>query len=229
MKQVGASLGALSVAAATRDLRTPLVRLRQLAFEVGQCGAEPITLARMQSTLTEALGVVDELSIASSPLEDLVLEPVSVDRLLMAVQAEVQSEAQQLSCQFICVLPKRSPLLTGNYNALKQLLVRFSLDALRYSRKTVKLSARLTRNREVVLELRDNGAPFAKDVCGAVYINQLNPVASRPLMSSLNLLLAEQITRAMQGSIAFHCHRQGGMTIEAHLPESRQLSLLELI
>lgn len=229
MKQAGVSLGVLSVAAATRDLRTPLVRLRQLAFEVEQCGADEKALGRIQSTLSEALGVVDELSVASNPLSDLVIEPVSVNSLLAAVQAEVQPQARELSCQFICVLPKRPSLLSGNYNALKQLLVRFSLDAMRYSKRPVRLSAHLTRRREVVLELRDSGVLFTSGARNLEHNERLNPVASRPLMSSLNLLLAEQLTRAMCGSIEFHYHRRGGMTIEARLPESSQLSLLELI
>ena len=241
MKWEGVNLGALSVAAASRDLRAPLVRLRQLSFELEDRSInsrDTTAWSQLQLTLNEALRLVDQLSLAAQPLDDqLVLEPVSLSSLVDDVNHAVQPLSHALEREFVCELPARKrPVAVGNYAMLQSILVGFMSDALRYNNqpRPVELAVRIQRTDQVAVTIRDYGAEFdgrqsIRLPQAGQLVNNLNPVSSRPLMSSLNLLLADKLTRAMHGYVAVHRHRRGGVTIETCLPLSRQMSLLEVL
>ncbi len=243
MKWEGLDLGALSVAAASRDLRAPLVRLRQLSFELAEGDSiksgESAVLEQMQLTLNEALQVVDQLAQAASPLEDnLRLEPIQLCGLVQEVSRSAQPLSHGLKRPFICELPPhhQQPVAVGNYQTLREILMRFLTDALRYNRSEcpVKVAVQTTTKDEVKVAIRDYGTDFdgrrdASLLNPGNLIGELNPIHARPLMGSLNLLLADKLTQAMHGHVEMHRHQQGGVTIETYLPLSRQMSLLEAL
>lgn len=210
--------------AATRDLRAPLVRLRQLLLEMSVCGASDVNLQQAIGTLGEALGIVDALQIAQLSPDQLSLRPIAVDQLFGDINQRVAPVAHAMQRKFVCQCPRRSAVLLGDYQALVQFLTRSAIDALKYSTKPVKLSARVTRRREVVLAISDQSR--SSDLPDQANLTRrLNPWLSRPLASTLNLIIAESLTQAMQGRITWRRRRSGGVTMEAHLPESHQLSL----
>ena len=123
----------------------------------------------------------------------------------------------------------------GNYQALKTVLNGFLSDALYYSQSSNKDDDRIVRVRvgadhrqNIKLTIQDDGPNFSltKSLDMAKQAGVINPTEARPLMGSLNLLLADKLMRAMNGDLVVHNRRKGGVAIETILPVSRQLSLL---
>ena len=79
------------------------------------------------------------------------------------------------------------------------------------------------------IAIDDNGPELnlAKTLFMAEQVSSTNPATTRPLMGSLNLLLANRLMQAMHGQLRVRNHRHGGVTIETSLPISHQMSLLE--
>lgn len=236
MKWQEVDLGALSVAAASRDLRAPLVRLRQLSFELSDAkGQNQVALDQMQLTLDEMFRLVGQLAQVTKPLNnELELEPIQLDGLIQEVSCSLKPLCHSLKRDFVCELPTRKRLIAvGNYQTLSSILTRFMSDALHYNveQRPVELSVQASRDDQVKVAICDYGSAFddRRDqtlLATSNLADNLNPIHTRPLMSSLNLLLASKLAQAMHGHIELHRHRKGGVTIETYLPLSHQLSLL---
>lgn len=239
MKDEGVDLSALSLTAVARDLRAPLVLMRQLSFQIqSDLGPDSVAaeqaLKRLRLTAAEALKMTDQLA-SFGALSQLPLEPVPLNGLCTRVERELRPLGDELGQQLVCELPCRPIIVIGNYDALRSVLVNFLTDALRYNHSDlpVRLRASVGRSRRVHLEIRDHGVGFDLNK-SLVQLNYdqgqtVTPVMARPLMSTLNLLMADRLTKLMNGSLSVSKHRSGGVSVIASLPLSRQLSLLELV
>ena len=229
--------GAVALAAATRDLTAPLVLLRQLSFELDELAlpAEAAdTLARMQLTIDRTLAITDQLNWAGEST-NVNLEPVQLAGLCYELSRDLAPLGHELNCQLDFELPRRRhPVVAvGNYRALKEMVANFLTDALRYSadqvdgRRIVRLRV-ANRPGEAAIQISDTGPAvnLTESLKRMRQLDTVNPTATRPLMGSLNLLMADRLLRAMNGHLEVHNGRRGGVTIRACLPASHQLSLL---
>lgn len=212
------------------------------------------TLEQMRVVIGQTFGVAEQLRTAIVGADNLVLEPVQLVGLCREVADNLQPLSSELKCELDFELPRRqSVVVVGNYHALKTLLAGFLTDAMHYGeRHTVedrsagrgRINDRMVRDERIVrvrvstnrsgvasIAIHDDGPEL--NLTRALTMLQrpdsVAPATSRPLMSSLNLLLADQLMRAMHGQLSVHNHRRGGVTIEAGLPISQQLSLLEAV
>lgn len=243
MSVEGSSFGSVALMAATRDLTAPLVLLRQLSFQLDSQLSEidqPATaqaLSQLRLTVDRTFAIADQLRLAISTADSLSLEPVQLTGLCRDVEREMAPLGRELHCELDFELPRRRDVVAvGNYQALKTILMGFIADALHYSSsgnqtkrsRLVRARVHLPRNGQVSLIIQDNGPSI--NLTRALSATQdpavINPVEERPLMGSLNLLLADRLVRAMNGRLTVHNGRRGGAAIETTLPISQQLSLL---
>ena len=219
MSVEGVDFGSVALSAAARDLTAPLVLLRQLSFQ-----------------LDSQLGDVDYPAV-NQALEQM--------RLTIGRTFDVAEQLSDLDFE----LPRRqSVVAVGNYQALKLMMRSFLTDAMRYScdaepvdeggevavdsaGRVVRVRVSAGRSGEASIAIHDNGPGInlAKALVDARRADNVNPAVSRPLMGSLNLLLADRLMRAMHGHLRVHNHRRGGVTVETSLPISQQMSLLGVV
>ena len=242
MSVEGADFSSTALGAAARDLTAPLVLLRQLSFQLdGQLSdtsgdSTGQVLERLRLTVGHTLKISEQLRLALSEAEQLPLEPVQLNGLCCEVVREAQLFGRHFDCRVDCELPRRTPVAVGNYQALRLMLLGFLTDAVRYSDsgdiqnrgRIVRLRVSGCRKGRVLLEVRDDGPSFnlAQSLRFAKDPASNNPTINRPLMGSLNLLLADRLMQAMNGDLAVSRRRRGGTILRASLESSRQLSLV---
>ena len=247
MSVEGVDFGSVALTAAARDLTAPLVLLRQLSFQLdGQLATNesPVTrqtLQNLRAAVGRTFNIADQLRLALADENNLVLEPVQLKGLCHELNSELKPLQRELKCNLDFELPRRQPVVAvGNYQALKTILNGFLSDAIRYegqchqqdvNRRIVRLRVANRHSGDVAIELHDDGPGInlARSLEAVMEPNNVNPTVARPLMGSLNLLLADRLIRAMNGRLTIHNHRRGGITIETILPTSHQLTLLEAI
>ena len=251
MSVEGVDFGSVALSAAARDLTAPLVLLRQLSFQLdsqlgeNESSAVSQALAQIRLTVGRTFDIAEQLRLAVADTEDLILEPVQLTGLCQDVSSGLQPLAHELRCSLDFELPRRqSVVAVGNYQALKTVILGFLTDAVRYSRsdgeegsidgspapeRIVRVRVATSRAGLASITIDDNGPELnlAKALAMAEQVSNTNPATTRPLMGSLNLLLANRLMQAMHGQLRVHNHRHGGVTIETCLPISHQMSLLE--
>lgn len=231
----GVEFESLALTSIARDLRTPLVRLRQLSFQLDnelmsgqQCSAQ--AMRRLQLTIDQALQMVTQLEQANGLLNvaAVPLEPIELNDLCSEINDDLQPLGSELHSQIVCQFPRRPLVVLANRLMLKTVLTNFLADAINYTRDDQPVDLRLRRSRcgrRALIKITDNGPGFDMTKSLRAMAN-VTPVKERPLMSSLNLIMADRLTRAMHGQLLVHNKRSCGVTIEACLPISNQLSLL---
>ncbi|MDR2524527.1 MAG: hypothetical protein LBC95_03260 [Candidatus Nomurabacteria bacterium] len=225
----------LSLVAAARELRTPLVLMRQLAMELEQApdAARAREIARrMRLTSERSLRLADNL-VKLSQLEGAMfeLEPVQVNGLIGDVIDELSPLSRALKQTFSVRVGRRSIVAVGHRELLRSLLLGLVDNALQHHTREqhVDVAARISRG-ETVIAVRDYGP-----IMDLIEYRRLAfslgkralPISSRPLSSSLGLAIAGRFAAAMNGRLSVSRHHSGGVTVRAHLPISAQLSLLE--
>lgn len=225
-----------SAVAVAHELKTPLVLLRQLALLLEQTDnpvKEKEIVQRLRFTSERSLRLVDSLT-KTARLEDALfeLEPVQLNNLCMSLVDELSPLAQAHE-QDLKLHPARQPLVAvGNRELLNSLLSGLIDNAIQHNPNGAKVEvASRLHDGEAVVSVRDFGSTIdlsdfraLKDSIG----KRALPISARPLSSGLGLFVASQFLVAMNGHLSIQRHYNGGMTFSAHLPLSRQLSLLEV-
>ena len=230
--------GSVALAAAIRDLTAPLVLLRQLSFQLdgqlaGQANSDvQITLANIRSAIGQTFTITDELRMATSRMDKLSTMPLQLKGLCYELERDLGQVAIESGCKLLFNLPQRRQVVAvGDYEVLRLIISGFLADAIKYAKPTdriVRLRVGESDAGVATIAIRDNGPRLnlARSLELAKQSDCINPTGSRPLASSLNLLLADKLMRAMHGGLEIHNHRSGGVTVVANLPVSRQLSFL---
>jgi len=225
-----------SLIAAAHELKSPLVLLRQLSFQMGEADSLNQTeiAQRMRLTSERALRLVDNLT-KTARLDDAMfqLEPVQLRGVFSEILEEMSPLAHAMNQKFSLKVTKSMPAIVANRDLLGGLLVNLLDNSLQYNsaEQAIEISARISRRRtEAIVAVRDHGA--AIDLAEFRRLNdslgrQTQPISARPLSSGLGLFIAGEFARAMKGQLSVVRHRAGGLTFSASLPISHQLSLLE--
>lgn len=235
MNVEGDNFESLALTAIARDLRIPLVRLRQLSFQLDNDVANgnvnsAETLNRLRLTVDETLRMISQLGQAPSVIDvaGVPLEPIQLDDLCTEVDSSLTSLKSEMGNRVICSFPCKPVLALGNREMLKNILQSFLADAVHYSNDNDPVELRIRRSsyhNRAVISICDNGPDFSLERSLAATINAVTPIKERPLMSSLNLIMANRLARAMHGQLRV-CRGKMGTTIETYLPLSTQMSLL---
>ena len=219
-----------SLIAAAHELKSPLVLLRQLTFQL-EDEKNKETVRRMRFTTDRALRLVDNIT-KSACLGDamFICEPIQLSGLCESAVDEMQPLGRELNTEIIWRSPRTPRVAIGNRELLHALLIGLIDNALHYANgKTIEVSARISGN-EVILSVCDSGATVSlsefrrlKNALGRAKM----PISSRPLSSGLGLLITQKFVMAMNGRLTITRRAHGGMIFSTHLPTIQQLSLLE--
>lgn len=225
-----------SAVAVAHELKMPLVLLRQLTLllEKTDDPSERAEIAkRLRFTSERSLRLVDSLTKAAR-LEDALfeLEPVQLNGLCLSLVDELSPLARAYEQDLNIRLARQPLVAVGNRELLSSLLSGLVDNAIQHnpSGARVEIASQL-RAGEAVVSVRDFGSTIDLSDFRALKESigkRVLPISARPLSSGLGLLVASRLLTAMNGHLSIARHYSGGMTFSAHLPLSRQLSLLEV-
>lgn len=188
--------------AAARELKMPLVTLRQLALSLTGAGVDDVRIqAEMVGVSERALRQVNDLMrLERLPSGLYGMEPVAV--------RAVCAEAMQLvaDCEVEIQCRNRIPLVVANRELLGSVVYNMLDNAANAARDSVRLSLRDTRD-GVEIAVRDRG-----------------PVLPAMRPGGLSIMLVTQFSQYMHAEVGTVRHRDG-MSYLVWLPRSQQRSL----
>jgi len=219
------------VIAAANELSAPLVLLRQLSL--GAQGSEQeqrLRNDRLTLTSERALRLVASLSLTATNQQQLQLEPINP----VSVCQEVVHELLPLFAahgQTLTVRPRvRMPLLVGDRQLLRQILLSFGDNALFYGSREHPVDVNITEHGgKVRIGVRDFGPAVPANLWQLLDERLLQrarlPLATRPHTSAVSLVAAKRLAEMMGSTVGVTRHRDGA-TFYVDLGVSDQMSLL---
>lgn len=234
----GLSLGSpAAFMAAAHELKSPLALIRQLSLTLEQ--ETDLTEAereRMihQVTLTSerALRLTGDLTRSTRDATLFPLEPINPQQLCEEVAHELTPLYRAHGKSIRVAVRKQAPLLVGNRDLLRRVLLNFSDNALHYAGEDKAVELRTVAHPSkgsVRIGVRDYGPAVAPDtwrqLAHRLEAQVEQPIHARPQSSGLGLVIATQFAQMMQSRIGASRH-QDGATFFIDMPMSRQLSLL---
>lgn len=223
--------------AAAHELKAPLGLIRQLALTLSEhddLSPDEYERLLLQITLTSerALRLTGDLTRSSRQASLFPLEPINAWQLCEEVAHELTPLYKAHNKTIQAIQRSRAPLLVGNRDLVRRILLNFGDNALYYTGddQTVELrvSARNSHN-QVRIGVRDYGPAVSADTWRALAdrLKSLapQPVQARPQSSGLGLWAAGQFASMMNSQIGASRHRDGA-SFYIDLPMSRQLQLL---
>ena len=211
-----------------RELKRPLLELRQLALGFDGGGAEDEAVrAEMVGVAERAMRQVDDL-LKIQNLSRYGLEPIAVRAVCDEVLTEIDAMFGRKRCQMKVRYMNRQRLVKANAELLKSVVYNFLLDATRYATDEMQteLIVRET-GRKVAVEVRDFGPSLPIDVWREVRngtVGAPSDIAMRPGSSALGLYIASKFSKYMQGEISAVRHADGTSFV-IRLPVARQVSI----
>lgn len=219
---------------AAHELKSPLALIRQLtlALESSGCndGDRERLAQQIRLTSERALRLTGDISRSARQDTLFQLEPLNPVAVCEDVAQELSPLYAARGKQIRVAGHARSPLLVGNHDLLKRVLLNFSDNALHYTNDSepVSLQIHVIKDR-VRLGVRDYGPSLPPDIwtklVERLHSHALQPIGARPQSSGLGLYIASQFAQMMHGSVGATRHRDGA-TFYVDLAASRQLSLL---
>ncbi len=221
------------VADASHELRTPLTSIRGFAelFRQG-AASEPEQLAQVMRRIE------DEASRMGLLVEDLLLlarldqaRPLRQDPVdLLSVVADVVSAAQTVhgathAVRLEPVTGDGPPVVSGDDARLHQVATNLVGNAVAHTAAGTAVDVRVQRTgREVVLEVRDDGAGMAPDVAARVFERFYRADASRTRVGTattgtgLGLSIVAAIVAAHRGTVEVDSEPGRGTSFVVRLP-----------
>lgn len=223
--------------AAAHELKAPLGLIRQLSLTLAEDDSlSPAEYERLllQITLTSerALRLTTDLTRSTRQATLFPLEPINPQQICEEVAHELAPLYKAHDKSIHVAGRTRPPLLVGNRDLLRRILLNFGDNALYYTgnEQVVELKvASRPSNNLVRIGVRDYGPAVPADTW-RVLAERLKalapqPVHARPQSSGLGLWAAGQFAVMMNSKIGAARHKDGA-SFYVDLPMSRQLSLL---
>lgn len=223
--------------AAAHELKAPLGLIRQLSLTLAdnhQLTAAEYERILNQITLTSerALRLTSDLTRSHRQAALFPLEPINPQQLCEEVAHELTPLYRAHDKTIQVVRRHRPPLLVGNRDLLRRVLLNFGDNALYYMGDESLVELHITAHtsaEKVRVGVRDFGPAVPTDVWQTLSerLKNLAPqsIQARPHSSGLGLWAATQFAGMMNSNIGATRHRDG-TSFYIDLPMSRQLSLL---
>lgn len=214
-------------AVVARELRRPLLELRQLAFGFdGNGNSDEKIRAEMIAVADKAIRQVNDLAKIKK-LSTYEIKPVAVRALCDDVISEIAELFGGKKCEMTVRYSNRSRLVMANPELLKSVVYNFLLDATHYTDEGMKTELKIKEaSGRVEINVRDFGPALPFDVWREVKGNLLEPreIAMRPGSSALGLYIASKFSKYMNAEVGAVRHRDG-VSFFVKIPVPRQLSM----
>lgn len=214
-----------------RELKRPLLELRQLAF--GFCGngkEDERIRAEMVGVADRAIRQVNDLfkmeSLKNGGFE---MGPVAVRALCDDVIKEVAGlfASSNKKTEMIVKYSNRTRLVRANPELLKSVVFNFVMDATQYTNEGMKAELKVREiNGAVEVSVRDFGPALSSNVWQEIQQNLKAPeeIAMRPGSSALGLYIATKFSKYMNARVGVTRHHDGA-SFFVRLPVSRQVDM----
>ena len=215
--------------AAAHELKSPLVLIRQLAFELEKSDdAETQKLARRIRLSSESsLELAGSLTIAEN-LHQLSFDfaPTNSQQVCAEVIKTLQPLFAEKNRKVYLRYRRKTPLVVANNLLFGRVIAQFMTNALDYSSEqaSVEITTKLMKNNVVRTSVRDYGPMVSAGLLNSLHARK-KQIERRPSSSRLGLYISEQFAEYMHGSIGVIRHKNGA-SFYIDVPVSRQLSLL---
>lgn len=225
MKEVG-SFGVVA-----RELRRPLLELRQLALGFdGNGPQDEIVRAEMVSVAERGMRQVDDL-MKLGKINDFELGPVAVRAICDEVLSEISEmykKGLEGTMRMRVKYSNRQRLVRANPELLKSVVFNFLLDATHYTEAGGRAELKVHEvGKKVAVEVRDFGPALPMDVWREVQDNLVKEprdVAMRPGSSALGLYISSRFSEYMKAEVKAVRHADGTSFI-VEMPATRQMSI----
>lgn len=216
-------------AVVARELKRPLLELRQLAFGFdGNGNSDEKIRSKMISVADKAIRQVNDLAkmerLASGGFE---LGPVAVRALCDDVISEVSELFSEKKGKMTVRYSNRSRLVMANPELLHSVIYNFLLDATNYTDEEMKTELRVKEASGMVeINVRDFGPALPFDVWQEVKSNLIQPrdIAMRPGSSALGLYIASKFSKYMNAEVGAVRHKDGA-SFFVKIPVPRQIKM----
>lgn len=219
---------------AAHELKSPLALIRQLSFsiEAGLSDTDEVERLIHQIRLTSERALRLTGDVTRSARQDTLfdLEPLNPVNICEEVAHELSPLFKAQGKQIRVSGHARPPLLVGNHDLLKRVLLNFGDNALHYALtdEPVQLQVHGIGD-QVRIGVRDFGPALPIDIWDTLLqrlrAHAAQPISSRPQSSGLGLYIAGQFAQMMNGQVGATRHRDG-VTFYVDMAASRQLSFL---
>lgn len=217
--------GSFGIMTAAHELKAPTALIRQLALELRDthmADTQRELLDQLILTSERSLRLTSDLTRTAKLTDGMFeLEPLNAQQLCEEVAHELTPLYRAHGRTIAVQARRRSPLVVGNRELLRRVLLGFGDNALHYGAPDVPVLLSVERQHERVdVGVRDKGPilPYKG-------ISQSAAVTGRPASSGLGLAIAERFAAVMQSRIGTRRHRDG-MTFYINMMASEQLALL---
>ena len=212
-----------------RELKRPLLELRQLAFGFdGNGGSDEKIRSRMVSVADMAIRQVNDLAkmerLSSGGFE---MGPVAVRALCDDVISEISELFDGKKGQMTVRYSNRSRLVVANPELLKSVVYNFLLDAANYTDEEMRTELRVKEASGMVeINVRDFGPALPFDVWQEIKGNLMTPrdIAMRPGSSALGLYIVSKFSKYMNAEVGAVRHRDGA-SFFVKVPVPRQINI----
>jgi len=226
--------GVTVLTVAAHELKSPLALIRQLALELENTTDSQVAtriIEQIRLSAERSLRLTSNITKSSRlqmPLFDN--EPIHPQRLVNDVVGELRPLYRARHKNLIAETKRGMPLVSANYDLLRQILCNFADNALHYSDSCERVLLQTHQNKRthsVRFGVRDFGPAFSAKSWQNLHdiVAPTNHVSSRPESSGLGLIICNQFADAMGASIGLTHHRDG-VSFYIDVPVSKQLSLL---
>ncbi len=224
-----------SVGVVARELKRPLLELRQLALGFDGCGPQDeIVRAEMVSVAERGMRQVDDL-MKLGKINDFELGPVAVRAICDEALNEISGIYKKGSDKKIRMRVRysnRQRLVKANPELLKSIIYNFLLDATHYNEAGGRAELKVREaGKKVAVEVRDFGPALPVDVWREIQENLVKEpreIAMRPGSSALGLYISSKFSKYMKAEVKAVRHTDGTSFI-VELPVSRQMSFWGLV
>ena len=218
--------GAMVVA---RELKRPLLELRQLALGFDGCGPEDERIrAEMVAVSERAMRQVDDLA-RFNELENGGFEmgPVAVRALCDDVVKEISRLFGGKKCELDVKYSNRSRLVNANPELLKSVVSNLVLNAMKYDDRELKTRFLVCESGgKIEINVRDFGPALPSDVWREMKEEVYAPkeIAMRPGSSALGFYIAAKFSKYMKAEVGATRHSDG-VSFFVKLPATRQKTI----
>ena len=218
----------------SHELKTPVAALRaQTELLRDGLATEEELPEYYDSILRESVHIqhmVDDLLTLSrlqAPGYKIEKEPCCLADILKDVYQSLHQPADQkgIQLQLENTLPPECTVVNGNYTRIRQLIIIFTENAIKYSEKGAHVRIQLTeKEKDLRLVVQDEGCGIPEAEVDQVFQHQFRASNTGSKSGNgLGLAIANEIASLMHFTLSLESVEQEGTTITVHIPYEERL------